>query len=110
MSQHSLKFYHEPTACVVRVQLGWDKPLQGFYMVALKEDQEDLADDDEGVVYSNLYDVGHPSCQSHFRDIAKSLGFPVPEAMWRGAYSDSQYNVSNQHAFYDLSGNLVDPF
>lgn len=109
MSQHYLKFFHEPSACEVRVQLGWDRPLRGFYMVALK-DQEDLPDDDDEVVYSNLNDVGHPSTLSHFRDVSEQLGFPIPDSMWRAAYNDSQLNIVNKQSYYDVSGDLVDPF
>lgn len=110
MSQHFLKFYHGPSGGDVRVQLGWDRPLQGFYMVALKNDHENLADDDDGIVYSNLLDIGHPHTQEHFRRVAKDLGFPIPDEMWRAAYMDSQHNASNRQSFYDLSGRLVEPF
>ncbi|MBM5458535.1 hypothetical protein H8F21_13280 [Pseudomonas sp. P66] len=110
MSQHYLKFFHERSGCDVRVQLGWDRPLQGFYMVALKENQDALPDGDDGVVYSNLYDVGHTADLTHYKEVSKQLDFPIPDVMWRAAYLDFQHNAVNKQVFYDLEGRLVDPY
>ena len=110
MSQHYIRFHHAPSNCEVCVQLGWDKPLQGFYMVALKLDMPELDDNDEGIVYSNLLDVGHPDTLQPFRDVSDRLAFPIPEVMWRNAYQDSQLSVVNKKFFYDLSGNQVPAF
>lgn len=110
MSQHFLKFFHERSGCDVRIQLGWDRPLQGFYLVALKEDQDSLPDDDDGVVYSNLNDVGHPKDLSIFKRVSNQLGFPIPDVMWRAAYLDSQHNAVNKQVFYAADGRVVAPF
>lgn len=110
MSQHFLKFFHAPTGCVVRVQHGWDRPLQGFYLVVQKDDQTALPDDDEGILYSNLFCVGHPPDQGYYREVAKQLGLPIPEEIWRAAYLDSQHNVVNKQAFYNAAGQLIEPF
>jgi hypothetical protein len=107
LSQHIFTTFHVQTQCRVRVQIGWDRPLKGFYMVVLKADTEKLADDDEGVVYSNLYDVGHPEELTHFRRVAEQLDIRVPEVIWRNAYADSERNVVNHIAFYDAAGNVL---
>lgn len=107
MSQHIFSTFHVQTQCRVRVQIGWDRPLQGFYMVVMKADTEKLAADDEGVVYSNLFDVGHPAELAHFRRVAELLEIRVPDVIWRNAYADSERNVVNHIAFYDAAGNVL---
>lgn len=110
MSQHYLKVYHAQSSCSVRVQLGWDRPLQGFYMVVVKDGEEGLDVFDEGIVYSNLDDVGHPPDLAHFKAIASKLSLQIPDVMWRAAYLDSQHNSINKQVFYNLDGDLVSPF
>ncbi|OEC65671.1 hypothetical protein A7D21_32845 [Pseudomonas sp. AP19] len=110
MSQHFVKLYHAQSNCLVRVQLGWDRPLQGFYMVVEKDSVEGLDDCDEGIVYSNLDDVGHPSDLAHFKEIASKLSVQIPDVMWRAAYLDSQHNAVNKQVFYSLDGDVVAPF
>lgn len=107
MSQHIFTTFHIQTQCRVQVQIGWDRPLQGFYMVVLKADTENLDDGDEGIVYSNLYDIGHPEELTHFRRVAEQLDIRVPEVIWRNAYADSERNVVNHIAFYDAAGNVL---
>ncbi|MGE8065216.1 hypothetical protein [Pseudomonas sp. NPDC089569] len=107
MSQHIFSTFHTQTQCRVRIQIGWDRPMKGFYMVVLKADTEKLADDDEGVVYSNLYDVGHPKELSYFRRVAEKLEIQIPEVIWRNAYADGERNVVNHTAFYDAAGNVL---
>lgn len=109
MSQHFVKFFHTQSSCLVRVQLGWDRPLQGFYMVVDKE-REGIDDGDESIVYSNLDDVGHPSDLAHFKVIASQLSLQVPDVMWRAAYLDSQHNAVNKQVFYSLAGEVVAPY
>ena len=107
MSQHIFTTLHVQTQCRVRVQIGWDRPMQGFYMVVMKAATEKLVDDDEGVVYSNLYDVGHPEELTYFRRVADELEIRVPEVIWRNAYADSERNVVNHISFYDAAGNVL---
>jgi hypothetical protein len=107
VSQHIFFPFHNQSQCKVRVQIGWDRPLQVYYMVVMKADLESLPDDDEGVIYSNLYDTDNPTEIAQFRAIAERLGLAVPDVIWRNAYADSERNIVNRTVFYDLAGNEV---
>jgi hypothetical protein len=108
MSQHIFSMFHVPSQCKVRVQIGWDRPMQTFYMVVEKFDIDSLPDDDEGLVYSNLDDDGHPTHEiGYFREVAKQHEIRVPDVIWRNAYADSERNVGNKTVFYDCSGNVL---
>jgi hypothetical protein len=41
---------------------------------------------------------------------AVQLGCAVPEALWRGAYQDREFNVINKIRHYSPTGELVEPF
>ena len=110
MSQHFVKFIHGPLKCEVLVQLGWDRPLQGFYLIAQKVETPHTSDADEGFIYENLSDCGHPKTLERFKAVSKELGLQIPDVMWRNAYQDSQLQVVNQQKFYDIKGNLIAPF
>lgn len=107
MSQHIFFPFHEPSRCKVRVQIGWDRPLQVYYMVVMKADLDNLPPDDEGVVYSNLYDEGAPSQLADFKAIAERLEITVPDVIWRNAYADAERQVCNRVVYYDLAGGEV---
>ena len=88
MSQHYYK-----TIChgkPVRIQIGWDKPLQGFYLVVL-----DLNND--VYLYSNLEETeSHPPVLDSFLDKLKVLGIELPDEIISAVLSDKQNNAVNK--------------
>ena len=109
----------------VRVTMGFDRPLQGFFMTAeaLKEEtvealasQPDAGDDEddeeEGFLYSNMADVallssyGYSSSLDHFIAKLEKLDIKVPERMIAEVHADMDGNVGNRVVYWDADGNM----
>lgn len=120
MSQHIICVPCEKSGGLVRIQLGWDKPMSEFYLVVLverpegqeldEEDDEDKSEDE--IVYSSLDDRLAAGQQDlgYFKAVAVKLGCDVPEALWRAAYQDREFNVINKIRHYSPTGEMVEPF
>lgn len=80
MTQHYYPTEHQGKPATIL--MGWDRPLQGFFMVI-------QADDNKGdeYIYSNLEDPaliefgGLPPCLDHFLAQLQALGLSVPDVM-----------------------------
>ena len=102
MSQHLChsKYNGRP----VTVLMGWDRPLQGFFLTV-----ED-ADQDLDYVYCNLDDDslvafgGLPPSLDHFTDVLRQLGIDVPAAMIAAVLEDGANNVGNRFVRYGDDG------
>lgn len=106
MSQHVL-----PTQCngkAVEVLMGWDRPLQGFFLVIEVMDGES-----EEYLYSNLEDpalmrwMGLPPTLDPFLAKLKELGITVPQQMVQEVEADARLNVGNRYVTYDASGAIA---
>ncbi len=92
MSQHH--FDTEFNGRPVHIQMGWDKPLQGFYMYVEYTDVPE--DEDEEFLFNNLYHVpSHPIMIEPFLDVLKKHRISVPEAMIAAVREDREYNRVN---------------
>jgi hypothetical protein len=100
MSQHIYKTEYQGRP--IEVQIGWDRPLQGFYMVI---DWLDADDNEDEYLYSNLDDLTlpstHPNELSCFLAQLSRLGIVVPQKMLQAVISDQQENAGNKIVYYD---------
>ena len=95
MSQHYFETQHEGKP--VTVVMGWDRPLQGFFMVI-----EKASDTEDEYLYSNLDDealfpfMGLPPTLEHFLATLKTFGLSVPPTMIEEIQADAYNNVGNR--------------
>ncbi|YCO02387.1 hypothetical protein ACB087_10430 (plasmid) [Vibrio sp. VNB-15] len=81
MSQHTF------TVSSHHVLSGWDRPLQGYFLVIEHEDP----------IYSNLYEAQpHPDTFDVFLVVLARFGFPVPDGLIEALEQDKRNNVGNQ--------------
>ncbi|MDU8623419.1 hypothetical protein RYB68_06955 [Pseudomonas syringae pv. actinidiae] len=118
MSQHIICVPCEQSGGLVRIQLGWEKPMSEFYFVVFVEpqvgqqlDEDDDTDEDE-IVYSSLDDrlADGQKTLTYFKAIAARIGCEVPDALWRAAYQDQEFNVVNKVCHYSPTGEPVEPY
>lgn len=104
MSQHFLMSTHE--GAPIRIIMGWDRPLQGYFMVI------EYLDRDEEYLYSNLDDVSlgwgsiSPSIDYFVQKLA-ALGLAVPAEMIADIVQDGVMNVGNRCVYYDQPSEAV---
>lgn len=106
MSQHVLRTEHNGRP--VTVQLGWDRPLQQFYLV-VSCDQAGSGADDEDFIYSNLADPQALDCKDldYFEQKLQELNISVPKSMLREVWNDAGFNVANRHVTYQKDGSFA---
>ncbi|CAK2159495.1 hypothetical protein [Vibrio crassostreae] len=93
MSQHSFhaRGYH--------VLCGWDRPLQGFFLVIEKSDE---------LQYSNLFeDDPHPKSFDVFLIVLARFGIPVPEQILTALDEDKAANAGNLYHRWQ-EGHLIE--
>ncbi|KVX33886.1 hypothetical protein WT31_09425 [Burkholderia territorii] len=102
MSAHIYRTSHKGRP--VRIQAGWDCPLQHYYLVVefLEPTEADADADDEGYLYSNLDDDDAWRCRdfAYFERKLLELGLQVPTALTDGVRSDRASNISNREVDY----------
>ncbi len=104
MSQHII--HHQYQGETIIITLGWDRPLQGFFMVicALKRSGQ-------GYLYSNLDDPnliscnGLPSSLDYFLKKLAALGLTIPPSMIESVQLDGILNMGNRVVYYPTDGN-----
>lgn len=101
MSQHIFHTTHEGRP--VSVLMGWDRPLQGFFMVIQDESKKE-----EFCVYNNLDDPGLlannglPPTLEPFVAKLEALGIVIPMAMLEGVELDGILNAGNRYVEYSV--------
>jgi hypothetical protein len=94
MSQHTYITKHQGRP--ITIQMGWDRPLQGFHMVIWYMDQ---SSDDDQYLYSNLEDMDLPAAQPSsldpFLQRLIQLGIEVPSSMVALVHLDGEANTGN---------------
>ena len=102
MSQHIFNTSHEGQP--VTIMMGWDRPLQGYFLVVMTDDEAQ-----ERYIYSNLKDPvltgcnGLPESIEYFCEKLTELGIEVPAEMLEGVEMDGIFNVGNKIAHYALA-------
>lgn len=113
MSQHFCN-----TVCQdrpVRVTLGWDRPLQYFFLVVGALDEElveanecSIGSDANGHVYCNLDDDYVPAAVdkqlAYFQQRLVELNILVRAIMFKNVEVDRQNNVRTRHLIYQPDG------
>lgn len=107
MSQHYFETQHGDRP--VTILMGWDRPLQGFFMVI---EAEGVEDDGQDYIYSNLTDRqlrsvrGLPDSLDHYMAKLAELDLSVPAQMLKEIQADAAADVGNRHVWYDAAGNV----
>lgn len=103
MSQHC---YHSTyQGQPITILMGWDRPLQGFFMVIHEEEKEDY-------VYTNLEDPtlfsfgGFPHSLDHFQQKLIELRLSVPAQMIQEIKKDAVANMGNRYVIYEHDGSV----
>jgi len=112
MSQHIISVQSKKSGGLVRIQLGWDKPMSEFYLVVFVEPPVGQQLDENKIVYSSLDDRLADGQQDlgYFKAVAVQLGCDLPEHLWRAAYQDREFNIVNKVRHYSPTGEMVEPF
>jgi hypothetical protein len=80
----------------VEVLAGWDRPLQGFFMVI-----EDLENDD-GYIFNNLdLEQPHPKSFDGFEQSLKDFGIPIPQGLVAELNQDRLENLGNKRKIWE---------
>lgn len=104
MSQH-----YFDTTCAgepVLVLMGWDRPLQGYFMVIESARRGKY-------LYSNLADRALARCAGlsrsldYFVEKLRELGVSVPARMLSEIRADAGSNVGNRLVAYGVDGNVL---
>ena len=96
----------------ISVLMGWDRPLQGFFMVIEFDDAGDEDDEEAWLLYSNLNDsdltpTGMSRSCGYFQEKLAVLGVSVPTQMIEAIERDGQDNTGNKEVWYDHKGRVV---
>ncbi|MDC5711130.1 hypothetical protein [Vibrio europaeus] len=84
MSQHTFKSNGLDVLC------GWDRPLQGYFLVIESENQDEP-------LYSNLYEQNsHPECFDSYLSVLNRFGLVCPYGLLSRLEEDKVNNVGNE--------------
>lgn len=103
MSQHVFESQHQGKQ--ISILMGWDRPLQGFFMVIEVNDSEDY-------LYTNLDDPklapfhGLPASLDHFIEKLGELGLAIPARMMQEIQDDAFANAGNRYVRYAPDGTV----
>lgn len=109
MSQHYYVTTHKSRP--VKITLGWDRPLQGYFMVIANLDAGPEEDD---FLYSNLDDLELPKAQPDsidpFIDRLEQFGIELPYSMISIAHLDGTFNTGNRSIDHTTAVDLASGF
>jgi hypothetical protein len=99
MSQHHFYLSHLEQPC--HILMGWDKPLQGYFMVIEKPQDADRP------FWSNLdYTPAHPKSLDRFIEILNFFGLHVPCQMLEEVRCDGEGNIGNKVVLHQLHNGI----
>lgn len=101
MSRHYFKT--EYSGKPVEVLMGFDRPLNGFFMVI--DYQEEPEDDDEcdGYLFSNMWQEDpHPHMLKPYLEKLTELNISVPPAMIAEIESDGRQKMGNKDVLHSM--------
>ena len=105
MSQHYFASSIEDRP--VKIVLGWDRPLQGYFCFVERMDPKP---GEAEYVYSNLEDralarrMGFASSIDYFDEKLQAMGITVPRAMIAEVERDGALNVGNRYVRHEAEG------
>lgn len=93
MSRHRFKTTHQGHP--ISVDMGWDRPLKGFFMVVQRDDAKV---DEDTFLFDNLtQEVSHPCTLDPFLEELDRLNVAIPNEMLDEIRRDSEENVGNKY-------------
>ncbi len=110
MSRHY--FDTEYKTLPVQVILGYDRPLDEFFMQVKHLDMKNVEDEDLPFVYATIDDPQHdPTEFDYCRRKLVELGVTIPETMFAAVMNDAANRVGNYEVvhFADGSTNVLVP-
>ena len=96
MSQHKVDAHYNNIPVIVLV--GWDSPLRRFFLVIGSTNEEDLQEENDGYIYTNLLDSNLPDGSIHyqsieyFESILEGLNIEIPDSVWQAVKQDKLAN------------------
>jgi len=97
MSQHTITLKNKADT-TYNILTGWDRPLQGFFLVVFVGDD----DDEDEMIYSNLNDIHlvntpQPPHYQYFDELLDEMGVALPSDLKIALEEDKQVNRGNQN-------------
>lgn len=93
MSRHTLETSADGGK-PVRVLCGWDRPLQGYFLIVESLDDQDPGD---SYLFDNLMlEHSHPKSFDGFYSVLRKMGIHVPEQLLTELYFDKEGNAGNK--------------
>lgn len=111
MSQHRFET-QTASGRQVEVTIGYDRPLNGFFLVVLDAGQDDSGDEDV-LVYCNLDDIelidlgGLTLDLEYFKRKLVLVGIALPLIIESELQEDRRLRVGNRYCEYDAQGNRL---
>lgn len=111
MSQHCFES-QTSTGRPVEVLIGYDRPLNGFFLIVSDTSTAEASDEDV-FIYSNLSDVelidlgGLTLDLEHFKRKLSLLGVALPSPIEAGLQEDRRLRVGNRFRLYDSAGQML---
>ncbi len=103
MSRHYFKTTYAEKP--IEVLMGFDRPLDGFFMVIDYLEEPDRYDDNDGYIYSNMWEKNpHPDSLTPYLDKLAELDISIPAEMIKEVEIDGQVKMGNKdirHAVTD---------
>lgn len=103
MSRHYFKT--EYSGKPVEVLMGFDRPLDGFFMVIdyLEEPEDDEDEEDDGYIFSNLWQEDpHPQTLKPYVDKLAELKISVPTEMIEEIEEDGRLKMGNKNVRHSV--------
>ncbi len=102
MTQHYLKTTYKEKPVIV--QAGWDRRMQGFYLVVDYVEERDRTDPDQPI-FSNLSSGdSHPKTFVPFDLQLEKMGVVIPNAMRLAIIRDGETNTGNGGSWWTADG------
>lgn len=93
MSRHRYRTQHQGRP--VMIDMGWDRPLQGYFMMVVRAD---AADSEDMFLFDNLAQtVSHPATLQPFLEQLERMSITVPEEMIEEVDRDGRENCGNKY-------------
>lgn len=85
----------------IEVQMGWDRPLQRYYLLVERNGRDEP-------LYDSIGDPRARTCQDlcYFRDVLAGLNVVVPRDLTAQVLRDKMRDTVNRVVHYDASGGL----
>ena len=106
MSRHFFDCEHDGRS--VRVRLGYDRPLDEFFLHI--EFRDSGADDEHAMLYASINDPHADTKKlSYFAGVLAKYGITAPSNLFREVAVDAFYRVGNRFVQHFEGGHMIEP-